>query len=445
MKSKRTLWILLSGAIVVLAVGAYLIFGKSAEKITYRFEKVDRGDVEVTISATGTLSADTTVQVGSQVSGTIARLYADFNTIVKKGQLLAQLDPTSLQATVNDQKAQMDRAQATLNDAERTLRRTKDLFAKNLVAQSDYDAALTAEETSKAGLESAKAQYNRAVINLRYATITSPISGVVISRSVDVGQTVAASLQAPTLFAIANDLRKMQVQAAIDEADIGNVRQGQNVSFHVDAYPDEDFHGVVSQVRLEPTITQNVVNYTVIINVANPDLRLMPGMTATVSIMVSKSDNVIRVPILATRFVPPGMEQVPMDAGGPRPNGGDSNSASANHQGTPGQRGNWRRAGEQGHGQGKKPGDQSAMVNPLAQPPVQVQVAHARVWVLRKGKPTPINVERGIQNTRYVEIVKGDLNPGDEVIVGAMGGQNNSDAARSPFGPQRMGGPRGRF
>jgi HlyD family secretion protein len=450
MKSKRTFWIFVAGGVLVIAIGAYLVFGKSTDKITYRFERVDRGDIEVAISATGTLSADTTVQVGSQVSGTISRLYADFNTVVQRGQLLAQLDPTSLQANVNDMKAQMDRAQATLNDAERTLKRTKDLFAKNLVAQSDYDAALTAEETAKASLESAKAQYDRAIINLKYATITSPIGGVVISRNVDVGQTVAASLQAPTLYTIANDLRKMQVQAAIDEADIGNVRQGQKVTFHVDAYPDETFEGTVSQVRLQPTITQNVVNYTVIIDVANPQLRLMPGMTATVSILVNKRDNVIRVPILATRFVPPGAQQMSMDAAAPQPSMDDSSSHSAgDHQGAPGQQGAWRRGGERPHGQGNREGGarrpEQSSVNPIAQPPVPIQVARARVWVMRHGKPAPIMVERGLQNARYVEIVQGDLKPGDEVIVGAFGQEMNNESGRTPFGPQRMGGPRGRF
>ncbi len=440
MKSKRTMWLLIAGGVVVIAAVAFLALGSSSEKIVYRFDKVDRGDVEVTITATGTLSADTTVQVGSQVSGTIAKLYADFNTVVRRGQLLAQLDPTSLQASVNDMKAQQDRAQATLNDAERTLRRTKDLFAKNLVAQSDYDAALTAEETAKAGVESAKAQYDRAVINLRYATITSPISGVVISRNVDVGQTVAASLQAPTLYAIANDLRKMQVQAAIDEADIGNVRQGQDVTFHVDAYPDQDFHGTVAQVRLQPTITQNVVNYTVIIDVANPDLKLMPGMTATVSIMVEGRHDVIRVPVLATRFVPPGAERETMQAGEPKPASADTNAhrAPGDKQGGHGDRGNWKRGGQQ------RPAQETS-INPLAQPPIQVAAARARVWVLRDGKPAPIAITKGVQNERYVEVMQGDLKPGEQVIVGALESQNGGQAAQNPFGPRRMGGPRGRF
>ena len=438
MKSKRTMWLLIAGGVVVIGAIAFLALGTSTEKVVYRFDKVDRGDVEITITATGTLSADTTVQVGSQVSGTIAKLYADFNTVVKRGQLLAQLDPTSLQATVNDQKAQQDRAQATLNDAERTLKREKDLFAKNLVAQSDYDAALTADEQARASLESAKAQYNRAVINLQYATIASPISGVVISRNVDVGQTVAASLQAPTLFTIANDLKKMQVQAAIDEADIGNVRQGQDVTFHVDAFPDEDFHGTVSQVRLEPTITQNVVNYTVIIDVANPDLKLMPGMTATVTIMVQSRHDVVRVPILATRFVPQTAEKESMQNGGPKSMALDSSAQQgpgagakgANHQG------NWKRNGQQQAAPGTS-------VNPIAQPPVQVHASRGRIWVLRNGKPVAVPITKGIQNARYVEVMQGDIKPGDEVIVGALETQS-SQSAQNPFGPQRMGGgPRG--
>ncbi len=444
MKSKRTLWLLIIGGVVVIAVVAFLALGTSSQKIVYRFDKVDRGDVEISITATGQLSADTTVQVGSQVSGTIAHLYADFNTVVRKGQLLAQLDPTSLQATVADMKAQRDRAQATLNDAERTLRRTKDLFAKTLVAQSDYDAALTAEEQAKASLESAKAQYDRAVVNLQYATITSPISGVVISRNVDVGQTVAASLQAPTLYTIANDLRKMQVQAAIDEADIGNVRKGQDVTFHVDAYPDQEFSGVVSQVRLEPTITQNVVNYTVIIDVLNPNLKLMPGMTATVTILVERRHDVLRVPLLATHFVPPGATagSFAEPSSGSGTGGSDTSGhrmSTRNGQGS-GQRGAWRRGGQQMLMQGNS-------VNPIAQPAAEGKAVVARVWVLKSGKPVPVTIMRGLQNSRYAEVLSGDIKDGDQIIIGAIESQNGSQTAQNPFGPQRMmmgGGPRGR-
>lgn len=443
MKSKRTFWLLLAGGVLVIGAVAFLALGSSSQKVVYRFDKVDRGNVNVSITATGELSADTTVQVGSQVSGTIAHLYADYNTVVRRGQLLAQLDPTSLEATVADMKAQQDKAQAALDNAERTFRRTKDLFAKKLAAQSDYDSALSAEEQAKADLESAKAQYNRAVINLQYATIASPISGVVISRNVDVGQTVAASLQAPTLYTIANDLRKMQVQAAIDEADIGNVRKGQSVTFHVDAYPNEEFHGVVSQVRLQPTITQNVVNYTVIIDVANPDLKLMPGMTATVSILVDSRHDVLRVPILAAHFTPPGVTRAEemtdlkaapavTDSGHGRPAGETSPQGQ--------ERAKWNPNGRQ------RVSGREMSVNPLAQPPADVQQVKGLVWKLSNGKPTPVTVLEGLQDSRYVEITEGDLKPGDEVIVGALEPQGGGSESQNPFGPRMMmgRGPRGR-
>ncbi|MFZ1685286.1 MAG: efflux RND transporter periplasmic adaptor subunit, partial [Candidatus Zixiibacteriota bacterium] len=302
---KRARFWIIVGVVAIVAVSAWYVYTKKeAPKTTYRMGVVDRGDVVISISATGSLSADTTVQVGTQVSGTIQKLFADFNSEVKKGQLLAILDPTFLQAAADQQRANKDRAAATANDAQRNFNRAKDLFAKGLIAQVDLDAATTALETGQAGLRQAQAALHQAEVNLRYATITAPISGVVVSRNVDVGQTVAASLSAPTLFSIANDLRKMQVQASVDEADIGSVKVGQNVTFRVDAYPDDVFPGTVREIRLAPVVSSNVVTYTVVINVQNPDLKLLPGMTATVTIEVAKAEGVLRVPIQATKFVP---------------------------------------------------------------------------------------------------------------------------------------------
>ncbi|MCX6829823.1 MAG: efflux RND transporter periplasmic adaptor subunit [candidate division Zixibacteria bacterium] len=406
-------WVIL---VLVVAIGGgalYLWSGNGDNKITYRTEKVDRGDITVSISATGNLYAVTTVQVGSQVSGTIAKLYTDFNSVVKEGDLLAQLDPTFLQATVNEQRANVDRAQAQVNDAQRTLNRAQQLFDKSLVAQSELDAATTALETTQAGLKQARASLDRAEVNLKYATIRTPISGVVISRNIDIGQTVAASFQAPTLFTIANDLRKMQVQASVDEADIGNVKVGQKVTFRVDAYPDEMFEGIVSQIRLSPEINQNVVTYNVVIDVNNPDQKLMPGMTATVSIEVADRDNVLRVPIQAVRFTPPeaktnlrgGMGEAPSDQG----RSGQETAANRDNAG----------AG----------GKMSANSN------------QGRVWILFDGKPKAVRLVRGLQNTRHVEVMDTELKEGDDVIVGMSGGAeaSASEAAQNPLMP-RMGG-----
>lgn len=412
---KKWLWLAV-GAVVVLGGGFLLLNNGNSNKITYRTAKVDRGDIAVLISATGTLQAVTTVEVGSQVSGTIAKLYADFNTRVKEGQLLAQLDPTFLQATVNEQRANVDRAKAQVNEAQRNFNRTSDLFAKSLVSQADMDAATTALESAKANLAQAQAALDRAVVNLRYATIRAPISGVVISRDVDVGQTVAASLQAPKLFTIAQDLRKMQVQASVDEADIGNVKVGQSVSFRVDAYPDLTFKGTVSQIRLAPVITQNVVTYTVIIDVDNSDLKLMPGMTATVSIEVASEEDVMRVPIQAIRFTPPPdvLEALAADTTG----------------------GGRRRAFQRRPENGAAEGEQQRMMRSPEQ--------RARIWVLKDGKPVPKFIRRGLQNATHVEVVRGDVNEGDEVIVGATSGTQTQVASgqTNPFAPRFPGGGR---
>lgn len=388
---------------IVLGGGWFWLSSGEKEGGTYRFAKIDRGDVAVVISATGTLNAVTTVQVGSQVSGTIAKLYADFNTQVKEGQLLAQLDPTFLQASVNEQKANVDRAMAQVHEADRNFSRTSDLFAKSLVSQADLDASTTALEAAKAGLAQARAALERSSVNLRYATIKAPISGVVISRNVDVGQTVAASLQAPTLFTIAQDLRKMKVEASVDEADIGNVKTGQIVTFRVDAFPEEVFNGIVSQIRLAPVITQNVVTYTVIIDVENRNLKLMPGMTATVSIEVAQKENVLRVPVQATRFTPPTDGE---SAARPGPQGGAAGQAG---------------------GSRRKPAENEA-----------------RIWVMLDGKPAATLIKRGLANTRFVEVVESELKEGDEVIVGIVGAQQSAaQGTTNPFGPQRMGGPGG--
>jgi HlyD family secretion protein len=304
--SKRKVFLFGGLGIAVLTITAYFTFfrgGKS--KYEFRFDKVSQGDLNVFVTATGTINPVTTVEVGTQVSGIVAKLYADFNSVVRKGQIIAQIDSTFLVQSVKDAEAIVERARAQFSDAKRTLDRTKALFERQLTSQADYDAALTAFETTGASLKSAQASLDRSKINLAYATIYAPIDGVVINRAVNIGQTVAASFSSPTLYTIANDLRKMQVQTTVDETDIGRISIDQEATFTVDAYPDDKFHGAVSQIRLSPTTVSNVVNYIVIIDVDNADLKLMPGMTANVKLLVGTSQNVLRVSNVALRFQPP--------------------------------------------------------------------------------------------------------------------------------------------
>jgi HlyD family secretion protein len=304
--------------LVAFAIAGYVILKKEPSKeIKWDTKPITRGSISNTITATGTLQAVTTIQVGTQVSGIISKLYIDYNSKVKKGQILAMIDTTTLSASVFDARAAVYRQQIQVNQTKRDYERTKDLFAQKVVAQTDYDLALDNYETAKSSLISAQAQLNRAMINLGYATILAPLSGVVISKSVEQGQTVAASLNSPTLFTIVDDLTKMQVQASIDEADIGQVKEGEKVTFTVDAYPEDKFNGSVKQIRIDPVIVSNVVNYVVIVDVPNPDLKLMPGMTANITVTVNEATDVMKVPVKALSFRPPNFYLYELMAGLP--------------------------------------------------------------------------------------------------------------------------------
>ena len=285
--SKKS-WGILAAAVAVvgLAGAVWMLRRDRNPESPYRTEAVQRGDILVQVSATGTLNAVTTVQVGSQVSGTIAALNADFNDRVQRNQVLAQLDPTFLKAQVAQNEADLERARVTVRQAERDYARVAPMREQGLASQAEIDAAETALEAARASEKSSVAALDRARTNLHYATITSPIDGIVISRDVDVGQTVAASLSAPTLFTIANDLTRMQLEASVDEADIGMIRIGQAVTFTVDAFPERTFAGEVHQIRLAPQTVQNVVSYTVIVLVENADQVLLPGMTANATFLV---------------------------------------------------------------------------------------------------------------------------------------------------------------
>ena len=301
---------------VVLALGGFYLLKNRGNGVQFKTARVSRGDLRATVTATGTVSAVTTVLVGTQVSGTVKQLLVDYNSPVKKGQLLAQIDPALPEAKVAQSKANLqaaaanvEKAEAALLDADRTLERNRTLFAKNFIARSDLDTADTNRlsamallNVAKAQVEQQKAALNQDETNLNYTRILSPVDGTVISRNVDIGQTVAASFQTPTLFSIAQDLTRMQIDTNVDEADIGKIRVGQSVQFTVDAYPDGIFPGRVSEIRNAPTTVQNVVTYDVVVKVANPELKLKPGMTANVSIITAVEKGVLKVPNAALRF-----------------------------------------------------------------------------------------------------------------------------------------------
>ncbi len=307
-KGRRLLITALIVAAAVLVAVFLLRRGKGNGAERYRTEVVDRGNITMTVSATGTVSAVTTVQVGSQVSGIISKLHADFNSHVKKGELLAELDPTPFQQAVEQAQANEAKGQVEMANAQITYNRQKRLFENGLIAQSDLDLAKATFDESKASLDQLRAALRQAQTSLGYAKIYSPIDGVVVARQYDIGQTVAASFQAPTLFTIAQDLTKMQVEADVDQSDIGRMKVGEVVRFTVDAYPDQEFRGQISQVRLNATVTQNVITYPVMVEVPNPDGKLRPSMTANITIEVMTVNDVLRIPNAALRFKP----EIPM-------------------------------------------------------------------------------------------------------------------------------------
>lgn len=295
---KKTLYI---GAAVVIVTGG-LIYGLSsgkAESIKLETAKISRGNVSNIITASGALEAVETVEVGTQVSGVIQKIYVDYNSQVKRGQLLAQLDETPLRAQLDQSKASVDQAEAQVKYQKATYDRYKTLIEKKLIAQTDFDLQEYNYNNAVAALKQARSNYDKNRINLDYATITSPIDGIILKRSVDEGQTVAASFNTPTMFIIANDLTQMQVEANVDEADIGKVFEGQRVDFTVDAYPDLVFDGKVTQIRMQPVESSTVITYTVVVTAPNPDKKLMPGMTASVSFYPEEKDKTLILPARA--------------------------------------------------------------------------------------------------------------------------------------------------
>ena len=306
MKTKHfsKVWIAMI-VVVILAIVAWLLSGgKEKEDINFKQEKVGTHTLQNSITATGTIEAVTSVTVGTQVSGIVNKLYVDYNSVVKKGQVIAELDKTNLISELNTAKANLASAESNLSYQSANMKRYQTLYKKGLVSADDYENALLTYRQSKEQVATAKESVQKAQTNLGYATITSPIDGTVISKSVEEGQTVAASFNTPELFTIAKDLTNMQVVANVDEADIGNVKEGDRVTFTVDAYPDDTFEGTVKQVRLEATTTNNVVTYEVVISAPNADLKLKPGLTANVTIYTQERSGVLAVANKALRFTP---------------------------------------------------------------------------------------------------------------------------------------------
>ncbi len=434
-------------AVVGILVGLFFFRrGKDQGGEKYRTEAVSQGNISASVNATGTLSAVTTVQVGSQVSGIISKLYADFNSQVKQGQLLAELDPTPFQQTVDQRKADVTKAQVDVANTKVTYNRQKRLADAGLIAQSDLDAAKASYDGALAVLAQAQAALKQAQTNLGYTKIYSPIDGQVVARQYDIGQTVAASFSAPTLFTIAKDLTKMQVQADVDQSDIGQMKVGEPVMFTVDAYPDQTFRGQISQVRLNATVTQNVITYPVIVEVPNPDLKLRPSMTANVTIRVATVRDTLRVPNAALRFRPEtasGQKTAAAGQAGQQAQGAQAQGQSQGQSpgGGQGRRGGGAGPGSSGGGAGG-PGGPGGGGRPRRQ---QGQT----VYVLGTGadkKPElrEARIVTGITDGHYTQVVSvlsGTLNVGDPIVTGlaTVKVEQSAGANRSPA----AGGPRG--
>jgi HlyD family secretion protein len=411
--TKRRLFILLAVVAVAAALGIWRWqAGDSKPKLQFETSKVEQGKIIAKVTASGTLSAIVTVQVGSQVSGRIAALYADFNSPVKKGQLIAKIDPPLFQASVDQSRANLAAAQGNLAkakvqavDARRQYQRQKELAARQLNAQADLDTAQAnadaadAQVTASEGVVAqARAALQSAEVNLAYTNILSPTSGTVISRNVDVGQTVAASLQAPTIFVIAEDLAKMQVDTSVSEADVGRLKSGMSASFTVDAYPGEVFRGQVRQIRNAPQTVQNVVTYDAVIDVDNSELKLKPGMTANVTFVYAEKDDVLKVPNSALRFRPPASLLDDAKGGGTGARPGGTGAAGATGGGT---------------GGGQRPGVAAGRPGEASD--------RRTVWTLNDDKPESRKIKTGISDGSFTEIKEGDVKAGDLVITDALG------------------------
>ncbi len=414
--------IILAIILAVSSIAGYFYY-KQTPEISYKTAKVERGTIVSNVAATGNLSAVITVQVGTQVSGTIQKLYVDFNSRVKKGQPIAEIDPSLFNAAVEQSQgnhfsaeANLQKAKIALIDAERTFKRSKQMLADGIISQGDFDTAETTLHSAKAAVKGAegvlaqtRGSLMQAQTNLRYSVIRSPVDGVVISRAIDVGQTVAASFSTPTLFTIAQDLTKMQIEVSVDEADISRIQLEQKASFTVDSYPEQTFRGKVIQIRSAPIITQNVVTYVVVVSVDNSDMKLKPGMTANVSVEVAKKDDVLKLPPAALRFKPKSKGDEPKE------------KSSGERTGASGQRPMGGAPGGVGKGGSGKAKERTL-----------------QVYLLTDGKPVATPVKTGIANNSSIELVESSLKEGNEVIIEQVGGdtKKKAGASASPMGPR---------
>jgi HlyD family secretion protein len=468
MNRKRIL-IAIAALVALTAILGFVLKSRKNGDVSYRTGKVEQGSIEQTVSATGALSAVKTVQVGTQVSGLLAGIFADFNDRVTKGQLLARIDPTLQEQAVRDAQAQLERAQAQFRQAQQEYNRNAPLAREKFISASEFGTVQVNLSVAQAAVKSAQVTLDRARQNLSYTNIYAPISGVVVERNVDVGQTVAASLSAPTLFLIAQDLSQMQILASVDESDISSIKEGQPVKFTVQSYPGRTFTGNVGQVRLQSKTTDNVVSYTAVVTLANPDGRLLPGMTATVEFVTGSATNVLTVPNAALRFRPSADELkasgLPANAGtdtsrrargtgaGPTTatgggatfGGGQSTSgagaAGAQPRGAPG-------AGAQGAGAGGFGGAQGGANRQRRAGGGGGAGSVGTVWALSSDKKLkPVRVRVGLsdaQRTQVTPFSGQGLEPGTDVVIGTTTpGAATAATSTNPLAPTRQGGPGG--
>ena len=448
--------ILLAVAVVAVAALGFWAWKKAAgnDKPEYRYATVERGNLEAAVSATGTLSAVTTVQVGTQVSGKIVEMRADFNDRVKKGELVARIDPTILQQQVRDAAAGLERNQAELEQAEREYTRNEGLFQRKVLTEIEFNTAKYTLAVARANVKSAQVAVDRAKQNLAYTEIYAPIDGIVVERNVDVGQTVVASMSTPQLFLIAKDLSQMQILASVDESDIGAIHEGQNVRFSVQAYPNEKFNGQVKQVRLQSKTTENVVNYTVVVLVSNNNGKLLPGMTATLEFLTGTATDVLLVPNSALRFRPTDEMRAEVfkrlreqrtangEAGGPGEGpgnfGGGANGPAAGN-GTAGGEGFGNRAGAGGrNSDGAATGGGAALAGGGQRrgqlPPI--------LWYLDEtGQLTMARVRAGLTDGQKTTVESPKIKEGMQVIIAVN--QTTPAAGQPGLGGSPFGGPPG--
>lgn len=422
MPMSRRNWIILAVLAVAIGLGAWIYQRATADKAPpYRFVAIERGDIEASVAATGSLGAVTTVAVGTQVSGRVVEIHADFNDRVKKGQLIARIDPTLLQQAVLDAQAGLERARAEAEKAEVEYRRNLGLFEQKVLTEIEFNTAKYAQAVAIANVKSAQVALARAKQNLAYTDIYAPIDGIVVERNVSVGQTVAASLSAPQLFLIANDLAQMQILASVSESDIGSIRKEQPVTFTVQAFPNETFKGVVEQVRLQSTTTENIVNYTVVVTVANPGEKLLPGMTASANFITGEARGILSVPNAALRLRP--TEAMLAELRRQRGDAATGNSPDAGAG--PGAGG---ASGRPMTGGGARPG-----------PPPNA----AALWTLDgNGQLSRLRVRTGLTDGQRTEVSGEGVTEGLQVIAGASQASAAPATTTSPFQSPMQGRPR---